>query len=731
MAGEDFFRRFARDLRAARPTRSQHQATHYHNEGEREFAETLLNADFGDVPIPWYDPEIEVETIPQAMSTEGDGMFINDAIDRGYDISDRAPYLMMKQDMRQGETGFWRNEVGEHVPVENSFTREPTDGEIAFAAERYASEKLRGLENDPNYDAMFAEEAARGAERIRSTNTPLNPDFWKHRQWTTPRILKHAGFGAGVGSFGYGTSQAALSAARGGRAFEFDPNLVNSMAGFKTNALNALDKVNGGARSADAWRGELLAKGAKPRELSDIGFDDWASTAGSKITGDDLRRFLESTEPDIEVKILGGKQGTLSRVSRRQGIPNRVPGASQSGDVYKYGDGDGRYAILEATPDGRIEYGRVNSETGEFEYMGSASSYESAEHRLAAEVALEAGEEGTMFSQYSIPGGKPGTYREVLIRDKKLGRGELTADESRRMKELEREIDSRGAGTPSEVIREHQSLAQRQRPKYKSPHFKDQEIAHLRVDDREIEGFGRTLFVHEIQDDLGQNFGLISRLTGLSLDDMRKLGPNGIIERLRPLEERFSLPGGPELSREKYLQVGDAIRWVNNHGAPPVSALEGEQRHLLAVKQALLMAASEGYDSVAFARADQIAPQVGQKAEKLETLYGKTIPKFLKKFVRQNGGDVETGPIQTQIAPERWQDHFQTGQVAYAMGQRGLDIRDLTHDQIIDFLQTEYPERWSVVGDRITGWRDDPGNNFVRMTPELRGALTRGDLPLY
>lgn len=387
------------------------------------------------------------------------------------------------------------------------------------------------------------------------------------------------------------------------------------LEGFEMGSTRALARIKRRAGTPTEWRKELEAKGVKPKEFAALGWDAHAWSA--KPDRAEVEAFIEANQPDLEVKTLGGG-GRVAEVER---TPWSGPRGEQ-GEFIRFADKENpgssfEYILRLGDDGGYTVYHQGNPQT-----VGGLTLDQALHTARGHAASMIAGpEDAARFSSYAIPGGEPGTYREVLIRD--------------------RALDAQVGG--------------RDDPAYTSPHFRDQEVVHLRMDDRQVDGVGRTLFVHEIQSDIhqdGRRYGYENRSKAELRDRMAEIQRE--VDALAADRDPVTNAMRDEARWHELIRERDAI----DRRRPPRAALADNWTEV-AVKQAFRMAAQEGYDAVSFARADQIASAVGGSVDDLSVQYDRTIPKFLTKYVRGLGGEVEmqerggagVNPL-VRIAPE-------------------------------------------------------------------------------
>src|SRR5262249_16609062 len=139
-------------------------------------------------------------------------------------------------------------------------------------------------------------------------------------------------------------------------------------------------------------------------------------------------------------------------------------------------------------------------------------------------------------------------------------------------------------------------------PRYTSKHFKDQEIAHIRFDDRALPDGGKALFVLEAQADGHQD----ARFWG-------GYGPIGYENAKAAFED-------PVTSVKLREKAGKFMKDYGPKGVPDMP-FKGDLWLELALKRALRYAVEHGYDAISWARSDQIAKAVGAEPESLKLQY--------------------------------------------------------------------------------------------------------------
>lgn len=388
-------------------------------------------------------------------------------------------------------------------------------------------------------------------------------------------------------------------------------------------------------------------------------------------------------------------------------------------------------AVVVLRPDGTIDEYNAFDEMETFftgwaqqTYEFTASELHQIEGRVRRDYEDEGVDGGTLFPTYQIPGGK--NYREILARDNK------------------KEGEAR------------------------SPHFEDSESFFAQVSDFQVEGFGKTLVATSIQSDIHQ----VARRRGgyrlqgdalLALLEERNRATEKVSAAQADVRSNFIDVEGEVrrhfvadqdtalifLKKIKHFTEEDARRTLEKEGVPSalvdeVLALESVSRffasrityqeaeeawavasraynaaesgpvrvaleknwHEVGIKQLLRMAVVEGYDAFALPTPTQAELAARADAGELAVHYGKTLPKFLEKYVKRLGGRVERGVAVSH-------SNYNLDEWAFQKGLQ-LDVRD--DESAIDGIARAY---------------DADKNHIVRITPEMREALSSRPQPLY
>lgn len=316
------------------------------------------------------------------------------------------------------------------------------------------------------------------------------------------------------------------------------------------------------------------------------------------------------------------------------------------------------------------------------------------------------------YAEYAPPGGS--NYREFLIRMSSL-RYSDTPEISARIDAIDAEIAAlEKSGQPDEIIdaerralyrEQNKLLSARLVPAYTSKHFKDQEIVHIRVEDREGENGEKLLNIIEVQSDLHQTarkYGYKNPLTPDERaefesiqEELNKIGESYFSEYYQNFFDAFT--SGNETATEFVKSVdetaGKIARWnelsdkkFRENVAPPSAPFKGDLWLELALKRVLQHAVENGYDAVSWLRSDQIAAVVGAEPEKLQLQYDQKIGKFLNRYTKKWGGEVRQGVIPS-ISSESTMRQFQD-----ILDGFDSSLDEVIMEEIVDVNDTMTPE---------------------------------------
>lgn len=472
------------------------------------------------------------------------------------------------------------------------------------------------------------------------------------------------------------------------------PTKPVGLRGFFSPAIGAVQTMKQEKGSGQQFWAQLRkTPGVKKAELDWMGLEEFLADKKS-ITKGEILDFMRAHQVMLDERILGAPpQGAqLGAPSIEEVEFSELPQANnwsigaESASRYRLGD-EVRYIIKLLNQDYFVV---INAEG---EATDNARSFDEAQHLAHGSIMQASGTaaDQTQFSHYRIRGGN--NYRELLIRMPGFEGTPLAPEENEIVDRLNAEIENRrNAGdiqAANQLSDEALRIIEPSLPAWESPHFKDQEIVHLRVDDRENSRGERILFINELQTDL------LQRMRGFGV------GPEGY----KKAKEIIANPFTPE-ERRTYLEAQDRYHAINRKVAtfhhstrsPSQELLDAESNAFtdlkniedirnrrqasasryvntfgekgapnvpyaadsvmeLALKRALLYAVENGYDALSWARADQIAPVVGGDVKQLGPQYNEKMGRFLSKYTNKWGGMIEQDGV-TRPLPENLHERF-------------------------------------------------------------------------
>lgn len=293
--------------------------------------------------------------------------------------------------------------------------------------------------------------------------------------------------------------------------------------------------------------------GVKAEELSWSGVEDFLRDHKGPVTKADLLQHLRENEVNVQ-EMVKGAPGSLENL------------------VVEYRPEIGEWVATDRA-------GRV---------MGSARTRDAAE-RQAIETDKASGD--PKFAQYTLPGGEPGSYRELLLTlpaKDTVTREPSTAPEG---------WGTTDGGTHGFVERGNN------RQDFRSGHFDEPNVlAHVRFDDRTGPNGEKILHVAELQSDWAQRL----RRSGpkMSAADLQTE-----LRRITDARMKLAMDGVPiEDERVKALdREGDALRdrYTKSASAPPsMPFATTEGWATLAMRRMIRYAAEHGYDRLSFDTGD-------------------------------------------------------------------------------------------------------------------------------
>lgn len=544
----------------------------------------------------------------------------------------------------------------------------------------------------------------------------------------------------------------------------FPQKTMLALRGFYSPAIRAAEEIRQEKGTGEQfWKQITKVPGVKKDELDWMGLEEFLKDKKS-VTKAEVLDFMRANQAQLDEKVLGennaGDVQTLAREKFEEEFSDRSEAFGEW--IYDYakhqspGPRDayitkhGQEAFEDADPvdivrdiEGRQGLDDLRNQAWD---AFKGDYLDSAQEQLNENARFEDGD-ATKFSTHKVPGGE--NYRELLIRLPAFEARQRTPAESVRIDELNSQIialqDRMFAGEISAeeraklqtVEQERDAIVKASASKYTSKHFQDQELVHLRVDDRTGPNREKVLFINEVQSDLHQE----GRQKGYA--------KNPAEERAQRYADLNKERNALETQMDEIESRGEAIPQdlVDRNkaiGAEIASSQRGEEKVVdapfkgdlwleLALKRALQYATENGYDALSWARSDQIAKAVGAEPEKLAIQYDQKIGKFIDKYTKKWGGKVDdeqlpglTEPAYRNIgqsAEELINDHggdvqaairsFEATPEAYARSEMNQDV-----------IRRQLQEAAKVKAEST------PTNPILRITPEMRDSIAEGQ-PLF
>lgn len=336
--------------------------------------------------------------------------------------------------------------------------------------------------------------------------------------------------------------------------------------GFYSKLEDVLEKKMGNKASVEQIKGLIKSGGVKSDEMKWSGLDDYLKEQeklGLPVNKEDILSYL--MENNVQ----------LQEVKRGEGL---APSSEEYRQLKEAHDkAVQEYHELANVPERKQPEHSVK--------MGEAS-HKMTELREQMR-ALEGDVASTKYGQYVLPGGDPGSYRELLltlpttrrsltevegIEKRRLGlKGNLNTKEMARYNELSR-IDLDPASD------------------FKSPHFSESNVlAHVRYDTRTDARGNRTMHVAEVQSDWHQQGRRKGYETG-------KLSPESHA-RLLELNEKYDKTP-LKLTEPERNEMLDLRHDANQVGVPDAPFKKNWAE--LAMKRMIRLASESGHDAISW-----------------------------------------------------------------------------------------------------------------------------------
>jgi hypothetical protein len=491
----------------------------------------------------------------------------------------------------------------------------------------------------------------------------------------------------------------------------YPPNTMFSLRGFYSPAIRAAESISMKKGTGEQFLKQITkVPGVRKDELEWMGLEEFLAGKPS-VTRDEVLSFMRAHQVELDEKQL-----TNAITAKKELTPTTAEDVlpkiqwsedwfEQADKVWSYRIGDEQYYITH----GEEGWG-IHSADGQV-MEGDAANLAQAQHMLDGHHTSFHDDPGmAKFGDYKVPGGE--NYRELLIRLPSLGKRELSAAEQADIAALQKKIDALPRDDRQARFSLESQIADIRNEtaaKYTSKHFQDQEIVHLRVDDRIGPNGEKVLFINEVQSDLHQ----AGRQSGYGSQNIhaRAAEARAEIRRVRD-EPDFRISPEREDELNRIIDEADALNDETGSAAKiPNAPFKGDLWLELALKRALLYASENGYDAISWARSDQIAKAVGAQPEKLALQYDSKIGKFLDKYTKKWGAKVEEaegmgapGEFHARPNGNNWDIVAPNGEVR----------------------MENVPSPVSAIVRELTEAEPRTTNPILRITPEMRTSVMQG-----
>jgi hypothetical protein len=306
--------------------------------------------------------------------------------------------------------------------------------------------------------------------------------------------------------------------------------------------------------------------GVKQDEITWSGIEDFLKLKGKeKVSKEEIGAYLAEGGVRVEEVVLG--DGGLT--------PAEITEVQELRDLYRRSE-QGEDGVFDA---------------GDFD-------------RLQFLEERKGGDSLTKYGQYTLPGGT--AYREVLLTLPE--RRPLTAA-WRKAQELYGDDDQRTIDA-KRAAKAEAGPGQSEKG-YKSSHWDAKNVlAHVRLNDRVDAEGRRTLFVEELQSDAGADVRKKGFIDSYKLEDVQPTdGPlPGTFYYLKTPDNVFQILKSQHASEQAAREYIVREKKINSGGVPRMPFIDDTTKWLnLALKRVIAMAATEGYDAVAFVNGEQSA----------------------------------------------------------------------------------------------------------------------------
>lgn len=372
----------------------------------------------------------------------------------------------------------------------------------------------------------------------------------------------------------------------------------------------AKEKVSTG--SGDSMLSALRNNGVKESEIADLGLDDFLK-GKSKVTKEDLQRFITANKPQLKDVDLGGpvneQRLSLTKLRDKAYMENnqlwsdvlrREPLSTELFNAMEKGDPE---EVIQRMPE--------NVRDAAYRFVVTDSllrNYDSALAKMQPNASPK-------YGKWTLPGElKNYTERLITLSGNEPEPSPLEWKQNHRGKWAWFSGKDQVSGAypeESDIDNARQSITLPVGAKqFRSSHWEEPNVlAHVRYDERPSTDGKKTLFLEEIQSDWhqqGKQIGYRAPLSGTQL-------PDGVFVTRDGDEFQVVSREGNRLLNRNYGSEREAIRAANEHYGPnryrtgvPNAPFKNNW-HELAIKKMLREAAEKGYDRLAWTTGDQQA----------------------------------------------------------------------------------------------------------------------------
>jgi hypothetical protein len=470
--------------------------------------------------------------------------------------------------------------------------------------------------------------------------------------------------------------------------------------------------------------------GVKAEEMKWLGLPEWLRGKES-VTKQEVLDFIKANQVEVK-EVTKGVDGEQVWQKAREAAERHLT------DNEHFTSREAREFVQEAI-EGRLSENQKK--------MMSSKTRELIDAAMVAHDGRE-GNGATIYDDYTLPGAKEGSYRELL----------LTMPEQKTQKPYSQWLkeDMGGKHPDSPQMRELYANQQEPGKNYKSIHWDEPNVlAHVRFNDRTGPNGEKILHIEEIQSDWGQagrKYGYVPEMQArIRFIDKRLNEIQSHFDKTpSSLEERKSLNEQRELVAERARLEAAVAR----SGVPDMPFKKSW--HEFAFKRMLRYAAEHGYDKMTWTTGKQQAERFDLSKRVDAITYGKVGKKYWVG-VEKDGREITRKHSMTLSDIEDFIGQDMARKIERGEGEphkRIEGIRTLRgdnlrvggegmkgfYDQILPAFANKYAKKWGAkVGEtEIHVGKPERSNmppvteavHFINITPAMRDSVMEGQ-PLF